>query len=156
MRKILACLATGLMALGSSAAELDIMPLYTSELCWSGAAMSGNTASWTEGYGGIVFNLDNKDYSEYNYIVMDFEQPTRPNSNSKPITPMNQMLRAIARQMPHPPGLCSDLTTAKRMKSPRLRSCRQSQARPISQRLYWSTNSILILCFLKEAQPCPT
>ena len=76
MRKILACLATGLMALGSSAAELDIMPLYTSELCWSGAAMSGNTASWTEGYGGIVFNLDNKDYSEYNYIVMDFEQPT--------------------------------------------------------------------------------
>ena len=138
MRKILACLATGLMALGSSAAELDIMPLYTSELCWSGAAMSGNTASWTEGYGGIVFN------------------PPRPNSNSKPITPMNQMLRAIARQMPHPPGLCSDLTTAKRMKSPRLRSCRQSQARPISQRLYWSTNSILILCFLKEAQPCPT
>lgn len=76
MRKILACLATGLMALGSSAAELDIMPLYTSELCWSGAAMSGNTASWTEGWGGIVFNLDNKDYSEYNYIVMDFEQPT--------------------------------------------------------------------------------
>ena len=76
MRKILVCLATGLMALGSSAAELDIMPLYTSELCWSGAAMSGNTASWTEGYGGIVFNLDNKDYSEYNYIVMDFEQPT--------------------------------------------------------------------------------
>ena len=76
MRKILVCLATGLMALGSSAAELDILPLYTSELCWSGAAMSGNTASWTEGYGGIVFNLDNKDYSEYNYIVMDFEQPT--------------------------------------------------------------------------------
>ncbi len=76
MRKILVCLATGLMALGSSAAELDIMPLYTSELCWSGAAMSGNTASWTEGWGGIVFNLDNKDYSEYNYIVMDFEQPT--------------------------------------------------------------------------------
>lgn len=73
MRKILVCLATGLMALGSSAAELDIMPLYTSELCWSGAAMSGNTASWTEGWGGIVFNLDNKDYSEYNYIVMDFE-----------------------------------------------------------------------------------
>ncbi len=76
MRKILVCLATGLMALGSSAAELDILPLYTSELCWSGAAMSGNTASWTEGWGGIVFNLDNKDYSEYNYIVMDFEQPT--------------------------------------------------------------------------------
>ncbi len=69
-------MATGLMALGSSAAELDILPLYTSELCWSGAAMSGNTASWTEGWGGIVFNLDNKDYSEYNYIVMDFEQPT--------------------------------------------------------------------------------
>jgi len=76
MRKILVCLATGLMALGSSAAELDILPLYTSELCWSVAAMSGNTASWTEGWGGIVFNLDNKDYSEYNYIVMDFEQPT--------------------------------------------------------------------------------
>ncbi|MDE6161230.1 MAG: hypothetical protein K2F77_06200, partial [Muribaculaceae bacterium] len=76
MKKVFISLVSCLMALGSFAAELDIMPNYSADLCWSGASMSGNTATWQEAWGGLVFNLENKDYSAYDYVVVDFAEPT--------------------------------------------------------------------------------
>ncbi len=78
-KKLSTMLAAGLMALAANAAnaaELDILPMYAPELCWSGASLNDNTATWTEGWGGVVFNLENKDYSAYNYVVLDFAEPT--------------------------------------------------------------------------------
>ncbi|MDE6270394.1 MAG: hypothetical protein K2M12_06015 [Muribaculaceae bacterium] len=77
MNKTLATvIAAGMTVFGASAAELDLLPMYSPELCWSGASMTDNTITWTEGWGGLVFNLENKDYSAYNYVVLDFAEPT--------------------------------------------------------------------------------
>lgn len=77
MKKIFLSIVMGLASVGmTSAAELDLMPMYSPDLCWSGASMSSGTATWTEGWGGLVFNLDNQDYSAYNYAVIDFAEPT--------------------------------------------------------------------------------
>lgn len=76
MKNLFISLLAGAMAVNVSAAELDILPMYSPELCWSGASLTGQTATWTEGWGGIVFNLENKDYSAYNYAVIDFAEPT--------------------------------------------------------------------------------
>ncbi len=75
-KKLTLLLSAGLVALAANAAELDILPMYSPELCWSGASLSDKTATWTEGWGGVVFNLENKDYSAYNYVVLDFAEPT--------------------------------------------------------------------------------
>ncbi len=69
-------MAAMVMTPAINAAELDLTPMYSAELCWSGASLENNKASWTEGWGGIVFNLENKDYSGYNYVVFEFAEPS--------------------------------------------------------------------------------
>lgn len=69
-------MAAIIVALGATAAEKDLIPSYSSELSWSGASMTGNVATWESSWGGVVFNLENKDYSEYKYVVIDFAEPT--------------------------------------------------------------------------------
>ncbi len=76
MKKLFISLLAGTMTVSVSAAELDLLPMYSPELCWSGASLTGHTATWTEGWGGVVFNLENKDYSAYKYAVIDFAEPT--------------------------------------------------------------------------------
>ena len=77
MKKIFLSILSGLMSFGAAtAADLDLMPFYSQDMSWSGASLSSTTATWTEAWGGVVFNLENKDYSSYNYAVIDFEQPT--------------------------------------------------------------------------------
>ncbi len=75
MKKLLSCIFSGILASGTYAAELDLIPLYSADMSWSGASLTANTAEWTEGWGGIVFNLDNKDYSAYNFAVFNLEHP---------------------------------------------------------------------------------
>ena len=76
MKKLFTAMLAGLSALGACAAELDILPMYAPDLCWSGASMTDHNVTWAEGWGGLVFNLENKDYSAYNYVVIDFAEPT--------------------------------------------------------------------------------
>lgn len=73
-KSILSVMVAMAMTLAINAAELDLTPMYSSELCWSGASLENNKATWTEGWGGIVFNLENKDYSDYNYVVIEFAE----------------------------------------------------------------------------------
>lgn len=69
-------MAAMVMSQAINAAELDLMPMYSAELCWSGASLENNKATWSEGWGGLVFNLENKDYSDYNYVVFEFTEPS--------------------------------------------------------------------------------
>lgn len=75
-KSILSFMAAMVMTPAINAAEFDLTPMYSAELCWSGASLENNRASWTEGWGGIVFNLENKDYSGYNYVVFEFAEPS--------------------------------------------------------------------------------
>ncbi len=77
MKKSFAAIMAALcFAPAITAAELDLLPMYSSELCWSGASLENGKATWTEGWGGVVFNLENKDFSAYNYVVFEFAEPT--------------------------------------------------------------------------------
>lgn len=64
------------MSQAINAAELDLTPMYSAELCWSGASLENNKATWAAGWGGVVFNLENRDYSDYNYVVFEFAEPS--------------------------------------------------------------------------------
>lgn len=76
MKKIIFVMAAIIAGLVAHAAEKDLIPFYSAEMSWSGASMTGNTATWESAWGGLVFNMENKDYSEYKYVVVDFAEAT--------------------------------------------------------------------------------
>lgn len=77
MKKRLLGLLFAAVALCASASEADLLEKYSAEMSWSGASLSGNTATWTEAWGGLAFNLENKDYSAYDYVVFEFAAPSQ-------------------------------------------------------------------------------
>ncbi|MDE6452611.1 MAG: hypothetical protein K2L27_00240 [Muribaculaceae bacterium] len=76
MKRIFTGLMACAIAAAGAAAELDVMPYYSADLCWSGASLSGSTATWDTAWGGLVFDMDHQDYSAYDYLVIDFAEPT--------------------------------------------------------------------------------
>ena len=76
MKKLLSFILSGVVSAGAFAAELDLMPLYSADMSWSGASLASNIATWSEGWGGVVFNLENNDYSAYNFAVFNLEEPS--------------------------------------------------------------------------------
>lgn len=69
-------MAAFVLAVCARAAEKDLIPCYSPDLCWSGASMDGNVATWEEAWGGLVFNMENRSYTDYKYVVIDFAEAT--------------------------------------------------------------------------------
>ncbi|MBD5299010.1 MAG: hypothetical protein HDS22_03440, partial [Bacteroides sp.] len=76
MRKILTNILGLAMAFSASAADLNLMPYYSADLCWAGASLEGTTANWENAWGGLVFNMNNQDYDSYDYVVMELAEPS--------------------------------------------------------------------------------
>lgn len=76
MKKSLLTMMAFAATLFAGAAELDIIPNYSPEMCWSGASMSGKTVTWETAWGGLVFDMGNRNYDQYKYAVIDFTEAT--------------------------------------------------------------------------------
>lgn len=77
LKKFYTGLMTCLMAVSATGGEIDLLPYYSPELSWSGASLNGTTLMWESAWGGVVFNMNNADYSEQNFVIIDFAEPVK-------------------------------------------------------------------------------